>query len=70
MIFCPDLLRAFEVHQDIEDRPVLNYVVTEHGIADMFGKSISERVEALARIASPKFSDELLRQAKEKGLLR
>lgn len=53
-----------------DPRPVLNYIVTEHGIADLFGKSIAERVEALAGIASPKFTDDLLWQAKEKGLLK
>ena len=35
------------------------YVVTEHGIASLKGKTIRQRAEALIAIADPKFRDEL-----------
>lgn len=37
------------------------YVVTEYGVADLWGKSLKERAEALIRIAHPKFREELAR---------
>jgi len=42
----------------------VNYVVTEHGVAELRGKSARERVKALIAIAHPKFRDELLDQAR------
>ena len=35
------------------------YVVTEHGIADLKGRTIRERAEALIGIADPQFQDQL-----------
>jgi len=43
----------------------VHYVVTEHGVADLYGKTIRERAGALIRIAAPEFRDELTRAAKE-----
>jgi acetyl-CoA hydrolase len=43
----------------------VHYVVTEHGVADLYGKTIKQRAEALIAIAAPEFRDELRRQAKE-----
>lgn len=43
----------------------VHYVVTEYGIADLFGKSINQRAEALIAIAHPKFRDELRKQFRE-----
>ena len=37
----------------------VHYVVTEYGVADLFGKSINQRAEALIAIAHPKFRDQL-----------
>jgi 4-hydroxybutyrate CoA-transferase len=37
----------------------VHYVVTEFGIADLYGKSIRERANALINIAHPKFREEL-----------
>ena len=45
-------------------------VVTEYGIARLHGKSLSERAKALISIAHPKFREELLREAKEFGLIQ
>jgi acyl-CoA hydrolase len=43
----------------------VDHVVTEHGIAELRGRSISERARALIAIAAPEFRDELTSQAKE-----
>jgi acyl-CoA hydrolase len=40
-------------------RGLLRYVVTEHGVAYLHGKSIRERARALIQIADPKFRAEL-----------
>jgi len=47
----------------------LNYVVTEYGIAYLFGKSIRERTLALIEIAHPKFRSWLLDEAKRLNYL-
>jgi acetyl-CoA hydrolase len=43
----------------------VHYVVTEYGVADLYGKTIRERAKALINIAAPEFRDELTRAAKE-----
>lgn len=40
-------------------RQDVHYVVTEYGIADLFGKSITQRCEALINIAHPQFREQL-----------
>jgi 4-hydroxybutyrate CoA-transferase len=40
-------------------------VVTEWGVAELFGKSITERAKALIAIAHPEFRDELAAQARK-----
>lgn len=42
----------------------VDVVVTEHGVAELRGKTIRERVEALAQIAHPDFRDELVEVGK------
>ena len=42
----------------------VDHIVTEHGIAEMRGRSISERARALIGIADPRFRDELTREAR------
>jgi len=37
----------------------VHYVVTEHGIAYLHGKTLRQRAEALISIADPKFRDHL-----------
>jgi acyl-CoA hydrolase/RimJ/RimL family protein N-acetyltransferase len=48
----------------VTTRGDVHYVVTEHGIAYLHGKTIRERVMALINIAHPKFRVELLQAAK------
>jgi acetyl-CoA hydrolase len=40
-------------------------IVTEYGVADLFGKTIKQRADALINIAAPPFREELNKQAKE-----
>jgi 4-hydroxybutyrate CoA-transferase len=49
----------------VTTRNHVRYVVTEYGIADLYGKTIRQRATALINIAHPKFRDELIRQARE-----
>ena len=46
-------------------RTYVDYVVTEFGIAELRGKSLSERAGALAEIAHPEFRDELKQKARK-----
>ncbi|TKB25103.1 GNAT family N-acetyltransferase [Desulfopila sp. IMCC35006] len=50
-------------------RSEVQYVVTEYGSVNLFGKSIQERALSLISIAHPDFRDELFEQAKDLGLL-
>jgi acyl-CoA hydrolase len=53
----------------VTTRADVHYIVTEHGIAHIFGKNLRERVEALIGIAEPAFRDELEAAAKERKLI-
>lgn len=53
----------------VTTRADVHYVVTEYGVAHIFGRNLRERAEALIRIAHPKFRDELMQAAKERKLL-
>ncbi|MES2949463.1 MAG: GNAT family N-acetyltransferase [Pseudomonadota bacterium] len=50
-------------------RTDVHYVVTEYGIAYLFGKSIRERATALIELAHPHFRPELFAQAQALGYL-
>jgi len=49
----------------VTTRNHVHFVVTEYGIADLYGKTIRQRAQALINIAHPEFRDELTQQAKE-----
>ena len=49
----------------ITTRNHVHYVVTEFGIADLYGKTIRERAQALINVAHPDFRDDLKKEAKE-----
>lgn len=53
----------------VTSRADVHFVVTEFGAANLFGKNLRERAEALINIAHPRFRDELERAAKERKLL-
>lgn len=48
---------------------VARYVVTEYGVASLFGKSIRERALSLIEVAHPDHRETLFKQAKEEGYL-
>jgi acyl-CoA hydrolase len=50
-------------------RNYAGYIVTEYGVADLYGKSEPERAEALIKVAHPKFREELEKNARERHLL-
>jgi 4-hydroxybutyrate CoA-transferase len=49
----------------VTGRNHVHYIVTEYGVADMYGKSIRQRVNALVGIAHPDFRADLEKQARE-----
>ncbi|HEY6609147.1 MAG TPA: acetyl-CoA hydrolase/transferase C-terminal domain-containing protein [Candidatus Limnocylindria bacterium] len=48
----------------VTSRAHVRTVVTEHGVAELFGRSIRERVAALVAIAHPDFRETLAREAR------
>jgi acetyl-CoA hydrolase len=49
----------------VTSRNHVRYVVTEYGIADLYGKTIRQRAQALINIANPVFHEDLQKQAKD-----
>ena len=47
----------------------VDYIVTEYGIAQLRGLSLSKRVKNLISIAHPDFRDELTFEAKKRGMI-
>jgi acyl-CoA hydrolase len=53
----------------VTTRAHVHYVVTEHGVAYLHGKSIRERARALIALAAPEFRDELTAFARQHNYL-
>lgn len=53
----------------VTSRGDVHYIVTEHGVAYLHGKSLRRRAEALINIAHPNFRDELTHFAKNQKLI-
>lgn len=49
----------------VTTRNHVRFIVTEFGVAELYGKTIRQRAQALISIAHPEFRDELTKQAKE-----
>jgi 4-hydroxybutyrate CoA-transferase len=49
----------------VTTRNHVHYVVTEHGIADLYGKSLRQRARALINVAHPQFREDLEKAARE-----
>ena len=47
----------------------VQYVATEYGVVNLFGKNLQERVMAMISLAHPDFRDELFAAAKDEGLV-
>ena len=54
----------------VTTRGDVHYIVTEHGVAYLHGKSVQERALALISVAHPKFRAELMEQAIQEKYLR
>lgn len=52
-----------------DPRADTQYIVTEYGVANLVGKSTTERAAALIAIAHPKFRADLIQQARQLGYL-
>lgn len=53
----------------VTSRADVHFVITEHGVAHIFGKNLRQRTEALISIAAPEHRDELERAAKGRKFL-
>ena len=53
----------------VTSRNHVRFVVTEQGIADLYGKTIRQRARALIKIAHPQFHEALEKQARELNYL-
>jgi len=53
----------------VTSRGDVHYVITEHGVAYLHGKTLRQRAEALIQVADPKFRDDLERFARESRLI-
>jgi 4-hydroxybutyrate CoA-transferase len=49
----------------VTTRNHVRYIVTEYGVADLYGKTIRQRAQQLIKIAHPHFRVDLARQARE-----
>lgn len=53
----------------VTTRNHVRYIVTEYGVAELYGKTIRQRAQALINIAHPQFREELTKKAKEMNYL-
>ncbi len=53
----------------VTTRADVHYVITEYGVAYLHGKTVRERVHALADVAAPQFREDLLKKANEYNYL-
>jgi acetyl-CoA hydrolase len=49
----------------VTTRNHVRFVVTEYGIADLYGKTIRQRARAMIDVANPQFREELEKAAHE-----
>ena len=52
----------------VTTRAHVRYVVTEHGVADLYAKSLSARVQAMVAIAAPQHREALELEARRRKL--
>lgn len=50
----------------VTTRAHVHYIVTEHGVANLYGKNLQQRAKLLIEIAAPEHREELARQAFER----
>ena len=64
-----NIIPTFKDDLVVVPRGDVNYIVTEYGCVNLFGKSLQERVIGMISIAHPDFREDLLEGAKELGLI-
>jgi 4-hydroxybutyrate CoA-transferase len=47
----------------VTTRAHVHYIVTEYGVADLYGKNIKQRVRELIKIAHPNYRETLIKEA-------
>ncbi|MBE9469032.1 MAG: acetyl-CoA hydrolase/transferase family protein [Bacteroidetes bacterium] len=50
----------------VTTRPSAHYIITEYGIADLYGKSLQQRANALINISHPNHRENLFKEARER----
>lgn len=50
----------------VTTRAHVHYIVTEHGVADLYGKTLRERAKALIQVADPSHRERLEREAQQR----
>lgn len=63
------IVPALEGSSVVVPRGDVQFVATEYGVVNLFGKSLQERAMELISIAHPAFRDELFHHAKQMGLI-
>jgi acetyl-CoA hydrolase len=53
----------------VSSRADIHYVITEYGVAQLFGKTVRQRVKELINIAHPNFRDDLMKYAHENNYI-
>jgi 4-hydroxybutyrate CoA-transferase len=53
----------------VTTRGDVHYVVTEHGVADLYARGLRDRARALIGVAAPQFREALARAARGRGLV-
>ena len=53
----------------VSSRADIHYVVTEYGVAQLFGKTVRQRAKELINIAHPNFRDDLMKYAHENNYI-
>jgi acyl-CoA hydrolase len=53
----------------VTTRADVHYVVTEFGVAELWGRNLQQRAKALIKIAHPNFREALEKEAKERNLI-
>jgi acetyl-CoA hydrolase len=53
----------------VTTRNDVHYVVTEYGVASLYGRTVRRRAKELINIAHPRFRDELKAAGRELGYL-
>jgi acetyl-CoA hydrolase len=49
----------------VTTRNHVRYIITEYGVADLYGKTIRQRAQQLINVSHPDFRADLLKKAKE-----